>query len=438
MNNRYATLLFILLTTFTANAQWSTNNLPSGGRSFLAAATSGNYALFAGGIGMISIPPGVSDKFQLSTNTWSGGTLSTGRVKLAGAGNGKYAVFGGGANDWIFAVYDAVDIYNSTTNTWNTSQTLSAARYSLTGAAAGSKILMAGGMDNNGTYFTTVDLFDTLNGAWTTAALSTGRANLASASTTTHAFFAGGENGNGYSDVVDIYEAATGTWTTAQLSIARANLGGTACGNKIYFAGGLTGSTVSKRVDIYDITTNTWSIDSLSIARQNVMVAAVGKYVLFAGGSDALGMTVYNNVDILDTLTGTWTTATLTTARTYGAATSIGNKAIFAGGAGSNGFAVATAETYTVTNTGLFIPQEAEGLLVYPNPSNGTFHLNTSTLKGDITCSMFNLQGQLVYSKQFTAGDQNITIGLSEINAGVYILKIEDSQKIRVEKIQVD
>jgi hypothetical protein len=59
-------------------------------------------------------------------------------------------------------------------------------------------------------------------------------------------------------------------------------------------------------------------------------------------------------------------------------------------------------------------------------------------LKGDITCTLLNLQGQLVYSKQFTAGAQNITIGLSEINAGVYILKIEDSQKIRVEKIQID
>lgn len=431
MNNRYATLFFILLTAFTANAQWSTNNLPSGGRSFLAAATTGNYALFAGGIGMISIPPGVSDKFQLSTNTWSGGTLSTGRVKLAGAGNGKYAVFGGGANDWIFAVYDAVDIYNSTTNTWNTSQSLSAARYSLAGAAAGSKILMAGGMDNNSTYFTTVDLFDTLNGAWTTAALSTGRANLASASTTTHAFFAGGENGSGYSDVVDIYEAATGTWTTAQLSIARANLGGTACGNKIYFAGGLTGSTVSKRVDIYDITTNTWSIDSLSIARQNVMVAAVGKYVLFAGGSDALGMTAYNNVDILDTFTGTWTTATLTTARTYGAATSIGNKAIFAGGAGSNGMPVATAETYTITNTGLFIPQEAEGLMVYPNPSNGQLNINTNGLSGDIQIEIYNLQGQMVHLQHAGPGTKILTVSLSEDPTGTYLVKVSDKNNIR-------
>jgi hypothetical protein len=431
MNNRYATLLLLLFVTFSAKAQWSTSNLPSGGRSFLAAATTGNYALFAGGIGMISIPPGVSDKFQLSTNTWTAGPLSTGRVKLAGAGNGKYAVFGGGANDWIFAVYDAVDIYNSTTNTWNTSQTISAARYSLAGAAAGSKILLAGGMDNNGTYFTTVDLFDTLNGAWTTAALSTGRGNLASASTTTHAFFAGGENGSGYSDVVDIYEAATGTWTTAQLSIARANLRGTACGNKIYFGGGLTGSTVSNRVDIYDITTNTWSIDSLSIARQNVMVAAVGKYVIFAGGSDALGMTVYNNVDILDTLTGTWTTATLTTARTYGAATSIGNKAIFAGGAGSNGFAIATAEIYTVTNTGLFIPQAAEGLLVYPNPSNGQLNINTNGLSGDIQIEIYNLQGQMVHHQQARTGTENLTVSLSEVQAGTYLVKVSDNNNIR-------
>lgn len=431
MNNRYATILLLILTAFSAKAQWTTNNLPSGGRSFLAAATTSNYALFAGGIGMISIPPGVSDKFQLSTNTWTSGTLSPGRVKLAGAGNGKYAVFGGGANDWIFAVYDAVDIYNSSTNTWNTSQTLSAARYSLAGAAAGSKILLGGGMDNNGTYFTTVDLFDTLNGAWTTAALSSGRANLASASTATFAFFAGGENGSGYSDVVDIYEAATGNWTTAQLSIARANLGGTACGNKIYFAGGLTGSTVSNRVDIYDITTNTWSIDSLSIARQNVMVASVGKYVLFAGGSDALGMTVYNNVDILDTLTGTWTTATLTTGRTYGAATSIGNKAIFAGGAGSNGMPVATAEIYTITNTGLFIPQEAEGLLVYPNPSNGQININTSSLTGNFTVEIFNLQGQLVQQKNYTGASGNVTVSLSELQTGTYLLKVSNSDRIR-------
>ena len=61
------------------------------------------------------------------------------------------------------------------------------------------------------------------------------------------------------SKTVDIYDIVTNAWTTAQLSEARAHLAGAATGNKIVFGGGKisNGATV-KTVDIYDVQTGMW------------------------------------------------------------------------------------------------------------------------------------------------------------------------------------
>ena len=111
MKPRLLSIILILsvLIPCTATAQWSTANLSSG-RYLLAAGATGNTAIVAGGIGQISIPPGVSDIYNSTTNTWAGINLFFGRTWLSGAGAGDKIAFAGGNNDWIFAIYDQIDI----------------------------------------------------------------------------------------------------------------------------------------------------------------------------------------------------------------------------------------------------------------------------------------------------------------------------------------
>lgn len=62
-----------------------------------------------------------------------------------------------------------------------------------------------------------------------------------------------------------------------------------------------------------------------------------------------------------------------------------------------------------------------ESITVYPNPSNGNFTINSETPLKNI--SVANLTGQIVYSS--TIDKNSLTIDLSEMKNGVYILKLE-------------
>jgi hypothetical protein len=110
-------------------------------------------------------------------------------------------------------------------------------------------------------------------------------------------FFAGGTiAGAPASTTVEIYHTITGTWTTAKLSAPRFWIGTATSGNKVYFAGGAaaqqdylgnwqlsdTYQFRSSVIDIYDVSTNTWSTDSLSTQRAPVG-ASVNNKVVFAG-----------------------------------------------------------------------------------------------------------------------------------------------------------
>ena len=73
--------------------------------------------------------------------------------------------------------------------------------------------------------------------------LSEARYNLAGAAAGNKIVFAGGNSsnsGNQESKTVDIYDIRTNSWSTAQLSEARQGLVAASAGNKIFFAGGYT------------------------------------------------------------------------------------------------------------------------------------------------------------------------------------------------------
>jgi hypothetical protein len=107
---------------------WSIDSL-SEARGFLAGVTLGNKVLFAGGTNANKKPTGRVDIYDVSTGKWTTANLSVPRALFpdpaAAAINNHQAVFGCGGHfglnspTWTSSS-DVIDIYNSLTNTWST------------------------------------------------------------------------------------------------------------------------------------------------------------------------------------------------------------------------------------------------------------------------------------------------------------------------------
>jgi hypothetical protein len=240
--------------------------------------------------------------------------------------------------------------------------TLSEARSGIAIAAAGNKILFAGGWPANplAPASATVDIYDVMTSQWSTAQLSGGRINIGTAVMGNKIYLAGGgitqpnslggyEYGNtttSTSSKVDIYDASANTWSTAQLSSPHVPTGASA-GNKIVFAGG-DGMNPSAVADIYDAATNSWSTYMLSASRHVSQAATENNKIFFGGGSRdfiAWGGPIYKSIDIYDASSNTWAVDTLSTNRGGEAAIGDNNKIYWGGGIINDG---AFDETQTV------------------------------------------------------------------------------------------
>ena len=240
------------------------------------------------------------------------GILSMPRDHLAAAAAGTKVLFAGG---WSFANQDVtsrVDIYDTVSQTWSTAE-LTQARYDISVVTVGNKIFFAGGTDD--WFFTSrIDIYDVSSNTWSTAELSKARGRMAVAAIGNRVFFAGGDcfDGdaggtmiNSVSDVVDIYDISTNTWTVSHLSERRGNLefAGTSLNNKFYVAGGFfhqlgASSYISNKVDVYDNASGSWSTTTLTNARADIGTAVADNKIFWVGGHDLSSTS--DEVEILD------------------------------------------------------------------------------------------------------------------------------------------
>ena len=236
--------------------------------------------------------------------------------------------------------------------------TLSQARSGVVAAAAGNKILFAGGgyfgLDGCSEASSRVDIYDVVTQSWSTAELTFPRWYITAVTSGSKIFFAGGYSNcsNYYPDsfaVVNIYDASTNAWSTAQLSEPRMGLAGAAVGDKVLFGGGFkifSNPQFSDVVDIYNNSTNTWSTSALSERRSNLSALAAGSKIYFAGGSDVAGSWwsitgASNRIDIFNSITNSWTTSSFTPlmgSKDWLSGIAVANKIYWAGGGSNNIF----------------------------------------------------------------------------------------------------
>jgi hypothetical protein len=236
--------------------QWTTATLPAA-HTELAVASVDGVALFAGGRADTIYAPGAGatlggpsaavDIYHAGTNTFTTATLSQARTSIAAASVGHYAVFAGGTYFRYLSPQalsaraypeSTVDLYDTRTGQWSTAS-LSAPNGAPEVATAGDVALFYG----NGA---TVDVFDAGSNTWSVTTLPP---RFHGSSTVT----VGGDvifYGQGRS-LMAIYDTATRSWTTARLSAARSDMAVTAIGNTAVFAGGTTGTGLSDAVDLF-------------------------------------------------------------------------------------------------------------------------------------------------------------------------------------------
>jgi hypothetical protein len=224
---------------------------------------------------------------------------------------------------------------------------LSIARSEVVTAAAGNKILFAGGyvFDNsilngiNDIPQTRVDIYDKVSQTWSTAELSQARFGMAVAVLGNKIFFAGGFYFNSVNTIeysslrIDIYDAATNTWSTAELSKGRYSIAAVAAGNKVVFAGGVADDYFQDIVDIYDVSTNTWSAGRLSEPKGYPSATSLNNKIYIAGASDYFhNQNNSNKVDIYDVSTSSWSATIMSEPAWNMASIAAGNTIFWAGG----------------------------------------------------------------------------------------------------------
>ncbi|MEI6435301.1 MAG: kelch repeat-containing protein [Bacteroidota bacterium] len=416
---------FLFCILLQSQGQWSYTEL-SAPRKDMGSASLNSKAYFAGGNnGLNSV--NTVEVYDVSTETWETiGNLSVAREVITGVTCGNKIYFAGGM-DWT-ASYSTVDIYNAATQQWTVAQ-LSTHRFSMASVSHGSKVLFAGGLQLFGAYKNIVDIYDTLTGIWTTANLVLAREGIAATVVGDLAIFAGGFNYGGATDLVDIYNFTTDTWTTANLSEARSHASATTVGTKAIIAGGITSiNNPTDRVDVYDASTGIWTTASLSAPRASQGNAAtVNGKAWFAGGGVFMGqgyVSPSDVVDIYDADSNIWSTDHLLEPIMSHSVLGIGNRLIVAGGKNSDGIIVSLVEIFYDPAVGINSKTKEETFFtVYPNPGNGKFYLEMSKENPQtiFTATIRNLQGQVVFAQLLEPGFREINVTLP---SGVYMLNL--------------
>ncbi|NEP22626.1 neuraminidase-like domain-containing protein [Moorena sp. SIO3I6] len=201
--------------------------------------------------------------------------------------------------------------------------------------------------------------------------LSEARSNLAAATVSNLAIFAGGEkdkSSRSSSKIVDVFQyQADGSLIKLdsnglELSQERTNLAGATVGNLVIFAGGYNyqNNLYSDNVDVFrdddgTLTEVTGHGLTLSEPRSYLVAATVGNLVIFAGGQNDRGLAsttidIFRYDDGTETLTPvTGHGLTLSEPRKYFAGATVGNLVIFAGSSSSDAVDVFRDDDGTLT-----------------------------------------------------------------------------------------
>lgn len=215
------------------------------------AGASNNYAIFGGGEIEISNSSGTSytscvDAYNSSLVKSEAIRLHIGKSRLAAASIGEYVIFAGGSRPSSGSQNIAEAYNNSLVKATITS--LAYARQGMGGASTDTHAIFGGDTSR------AIDAYNASLVRTTPTNSSVQRRRYASVSTPNGVFFAGGDN---LTNVIELYDKFLTRNTIDSLSIGRQALEGTVVGKYILFGGGSTGNFITESltniIDVFEL-----------------------------------------------------------------------------------------------------------------------------------------------------------------------------------------
>lgn len=321
----------------------------SNARVDAAAASAGSNIIIAGGADSGDdefpsySPLASAEAYDESLNHYVLPALRTDRAHLSAASTGGYAIFAGGAGQSGNAIAQ-VDAYDAALTNRTTVQDLSKERQNMAAGTVGNKAFFAGGRQIM-SEMSTVDVYDNYLTHYIATSLDIARDGIAAASCDDCVVFAGGaytdiNDGSGvYTDKVEAYNSSmthyVGSSASAILVAPVSYAAGVSPGRCAIFAGGQGASFLSRKLHAFSFSLTRLAAVELGFGLRDAASARVGDVGLIAGGTGESGviassMFAYSNLYI-DYMTP------LLTARTGLCAAGTDSIALFMGGSTGGG-----------------------------------------------------------------------------------------------------
>ncbi len=83
------------------------------------------------------------------------------------------------------------------------------------------------------------------------------------------------------------------------------------------------------------------------------------------------------------------------------------------------------------------IDEALGNISLFPNPTTGAFTMERSELAGNIEVTVIGLQGQLLLAAEWAAGQSELNIDLSDLAAGVYMVRLTAEEGTRTLRVAV-
>lgn len=80
---------------------------------------------------------------------------------------------------------------------------------------------------------------------------------------------------------------------------------------------------------------------------------------------------------------------------------------------------------------------ELSALTIYPNPSNGEINIQGTTVAEEVTVTITDAQGRIVYANISNGAAMNVQINLDNMGAGIYFVRLASNNAQRVERIVI-
>ena len=204
--------------------------------------------------------------------------------------DGKIYCIGGQTS---FSSYtNTVEVYDPSTDSWETKTSMPTIRSALTSVVVDGKIYCIGGIDLNNPYSDKVEVYDPVTDSWDTGKtpMPTGRRYFASAVVDGKIHCIGGniDNNDSAINTVEVYDPTTDSWETkTSMPTIRSALTSVVVDGKIYCIGGYNGSSYINTVEVYDPSTDSWETKtSMPTERGYLTSVVVDGKIYCIGGYD--------------------------------------------------------------------------------------------------------------------------------------------------------